>query len=480
MFLKAFTVNLRGSVGICSILNANSRYGIHASSSRIVQIIANTQHCPTVRYSTEKAASTRKHADKGATTNQTEQLSSEDILMLKKDSDCFGTLSNLDSKVSDQTAYQSQNDDIESKKDSFSPKKMSGQQFEALLKKLMSEKSVQEAVRVFESELQKKDHITIPVRVYEWLIDECLRFNEFNKAFSIYDAMVNRTLKVSLKTIEKIAAAFETTESALKKVNNLRKVIAKCKDEPTQNLYNILIRIYMRSNQCTTGFELADEMVQRGFHYDLDTITMMFNGCSLDKNKGFVRLIELWHEMHRLGYTPNLFTINAFLRAVHKSELNDVEKLKQMLSTIQAKCTHTSQDIDSTTDQSNIEHEIDDGRPNLLAVPPTIGHLFPLENVKQPEDRLLILGGFTGLLKVFKSAQITPNLETIASLLNVIPNTFVAQQKVISMMQKHEIVPDINLFHTLLMKTCLRQDFRNAQVIIIRIILIVGFFYDFN
>lgn len=477
MFLKAFTANLRGSVGICSILNASSRNGIHASSSRIVQIIANTQHCPTLRYSTEKAASTRKHTDKTATTNQTEQLSTEEILMLKQDSDCFGTLSNSDSTVPKQTAYHSQKDDIKEEKDSFSAEKMSGQQFEALLQKLMSENSVQEAVRVFESQLQKKDHITIPVRVYEWLIDECLRFNEFNKAFSIYDAMVNRTLKVSLKTIEKIAAAFETTESALKKVNSLRRVIAKCKDEPTQNLYNILIRIYMRSNQCTTGFELADEMVQRGFHYDLDTITTMFDGCSLDKNNGFVRLIELWHAMHRLGYTPNLFTINAFLRAVPKSELNDVEKLKQMISTIQAKCNIN---VDSTTDETNIEHEIDDGRPNLLNVPPKIGHLFPLEGVKQPEDRLLILGGFTGLLKVFKSAQITPNLETIALLLNVIPNTFVAQQKVISMMQKHEIVPDINLFHTLLMKTCSRQDFRNAQVIIIQIDLIVAFISDFQ
>lgn len=87
-----------------------------------------------------------------------------------------------------------------------------------------------------------------------------------------------------------------------------------------------------------------------------------------------------------------------------------------------------------------------------------------MENVKAPEDRLLILGGFTKLLKFMKSAKIAPNHETFELLLNVAPNTYEAHQQIIALTQKNNVVPDVNFYNALLMKTCLRKDFHNAQV----------------
>lgn len=476
MFLKVFSANLRGSISKCNILNAScGTNGFHITNSRTVQIIAITQYCPTLRYSTEKAASVNKDANKTPAVHQTEQLSSEEIEILKQDSNSFGTLSTFkktlpEKKANQNESYESERDTSETPVDSSSrAERMSVAKFEENLKDLMKNSSVQEAVRVFEKQLQTKDHITVPIRIYQWLIDECLRFNEFQKAFDIFEIMVNRTLKIPLSTIEKIAAAFETTGTSLKKVNTLRRVIAKRKYEPTEKLYNILVRIYIRSKQPAVGLELADEMVQRGFRYELDTINAMFDGCSSDKSTGFHRLVELWHEMHRLGLTPNVFTMNAFLKAVYKTELNDIGKFQEMLNSIQTKCISkhvesASNTNDDATEVENVSNLIDDGRPNLLETPPKIGRLFPLENVKEPQDRLLILGGLTGIKKTFQSAKIVPNLETITLFLNVIPNTFAAQQKIILMMQKNNITPDANLFTQLLTKTCLRQDFQHAQV----------------
>lgn len=481
MFLKVFSVNIRGSIARCNVLNASSGNGCHASSSRLVQIISNTHHCPVLGYSTKKTGSSRKHVDKPATLDPTEQLSPEEIQMLKRDSDSFGTLSKFDGSIHLEETLQKKtlqtNNEIEAKNkphltnELIYSKQLSAEQFEVQLKNLMKENSVQAAIEVFEQQLQMKDRILVPGRIFEWLIDECLRFNEFQKAFYFFEQMVNRTLKVSLKTTEKIAEAFEITGATLKKVNNLKKLLSKSKDEPTAKLYNILVRIYVRSVQFPTGFELVDEMKQRGFQYETETITAIFDGCSLDKNNGFYRLLDTWHDMQRLEITPNTLTINAFLRAVYKSDLNDVEKLKELLDSIKAKWDRKmSEDVKLTNEEIKTNqkidstHEIDDGRPNLLNIPPKIGHLFPLENVKAPEDRLLILGGFTRLLKYMKSAKIAPNHDTFELLLNVAPNTYEAHQQIIALTQKHNVAPDVNLYNALLMKTCLRKDFHNAQV----------------
>lgn len=459
MFSKLISVNLRGSISICSVLSAVSAQSLSISRNSMLQIA-------TFRY-TSSQYSIKKN-DVKSTADKNDELSKEEFRRLNKNPDSFGTLSSFEPV----TSNQPQND-AEAQKKQISKKPSTSQKwnekYEIQLKNLINEKGLQEAVDVFENEMLKKDHILAHIRIYEWLIDECLNLNMLCRAFELYELMVNRGLKMSITTIEKLTLAFDPSILSIKKVHSLRKIISKLNYKPNAIIYNALIRSYIRANLWQTAFELADEMLQCGFAYEFETINCMFDGCKHDQTNGFVHLLELWHEMNRLGFTPNLHTLNAMLNAIQKCEINDVMKLKQAVELIRNKCEIDSND-NKTSENTDGKELIDDGRPNLLKNPPIIGHLFPLENVTKPEHRLLILGGLSGVFELIREHKIIPTLETVTALLSVTPNSFAAQQQVIRILKKHNILPNIDFFNILLTKVCLRQNFNDARVMFVLVL----------
>lgn len=456
MLLKLISANLRGSPLLCSALHAVSSRVNPTSRRRILQITQISSRSSTLQYSTEKAASNATKADiRGkATSNENEQLSPEEVQMLNQDPDSFGTLSSF-KPLTTEGIQNEPEVEVDRKTGTSSEKTMSKQEsverYEALMKDLIDKGNVKQAVDLFESEMLMKDRIHAPARIYVWLINECIHSSEVKKAFDIYEHMINRQIGISFGIVEKLISAFELSTVSIKKVHSLQKVLSKYQYKMNDKMYNALVRIYARSTQWSIGLVLADDMKEGGFKYDLETINAIFDACSHDKENGFNRLIELWHELHRLEYIPNVHTFNAFLNGVKNCELKNVDKLKKTIESIRAKCPTSS-------------NQIDDGRPNLLQCPPKIGFLFPLERVEKPEDRLLILGGLTGLLKEFKKYDISPTLDTITTLLNIVPNTFEAHQRVISLLQKNQMVPDRNLFNVLLTKNCMKQRYQNTKV----------------
>ncbi|XP_055325072.1 uncharacterized protein LOC129579241 [Sitodiplosis mosellana] len=465
MFLKVISANLRGS--ICSAIGATSIQTLPVSRSKLLQSI--TIRSPLLQYSTEKSASSlSKSATISTAGNKNERFSEEEIKVLNKDPDSFGTLSSVKPLMQEKPIDQSEPEEKAVSNQKPSNRK-SIEEYEKLITNVIKEKGVREAVRVFEDEMLQTDRILAPVRIYDWLIDECLRFNHYDKAFDLYEQMVNRGLKISLPTIEKLTLAFELSSLSIKKVNSLRKILSKYKYEASPTIYNAMIRIHNRAKQWPTGFELAEEMVQRKIDYEFDTINSMLEVCKYDQNNGFNRLVELWHQMHQLGYTPNMHTLNAILNAVHRCEINDADQLLKTVESIKTKWKAASQEASLIENNENIRIEndsINDGRPNLLKIPPKIGRLFPLKNAIKPEERLLILGGMTGILEMMRVYEISPTLDTIKSLLQVAPNTLIAQQRAIRLLKKHNLLPDLHVFTILLTKACARQHFRDALEII--------------
>lgn len=454
--LKILTSNLKRSNRLCSLyvsLNGPSK-------SRLLQIAQTSQCCSTLKYSTGKIESTasKTQINRNTVSSQNEHLTSDEIHLLKQDPDNFGTLSSheLLSNKEVQNESVTQSDETTSKNDSSKKKNASEQKsmehYEQQLKDLIGKGDVKQAVEYFESEMLVKDHVLAPIHIYEWLITECINSHEVKKAFNVCDQMLNRQLKISVEIVEKLLLAHELSNLSRKKLNSLEKIISKNQYEINEKMYNSLVRTHGRSGQCKYALALADEMKIRGFKYEIETINIIFELCRHDKENGFIRLIELWHGMRNCKLVPDVHTFNAFLKTVLKCELQNVDKLKETIELLRGKSTVHS-------------NGINDGRPNLLADPPEIGYLFPLENVNTPEDRLLILGGLTGLLKLFKEFQISPLPETILTLLNIVPNTNEAHQKVISLLKKNDIAPDVNLFHVLLTKNCIKPRFQNAKVL---------------
>lgn len=456
MFLKLFSANLRSAVSVCNVVSTKAGQPILTSTYKFANQIVYTK----LQYTTNKpAGTTSKRNDKIVAS----ELSHDEIQILNQNPDDFGTLSSF--KPSDTLKQSNQSNEIVQEKSiSRISNPQSIEQYEILLKTLINEKRTQDAVNLFEKKMLK-DRILIPVHIFEWLIDECLHCKQYANAFDLYEHMVNRSLKISTEILEKIAQSFELSNLPLRKAFNLRKFISKGKCQPSEKTYNALVRIHIRADQWQGGLELADEMKQHNFHYEYDTLYLILIGFSHDKKHGFYRMLELWHEMRRLNHKPDVHIFNALLKCVLNCELNDVEKLQETLESIKKKNQIAkkaiSLEIDENAEKSN---GIDEGRPNLLNDPPAIGRLFPMANVKTPEHRLLILGGLSFVLNLFKTYNITPMSDTVTTLLNVTPNTFFAQQKVISLLNKNNIIPDSNFFDTLLMRCCLRQSFNDAQV----------------
>lgn len=449
MFLRAFKINPRYSVSIVNTVI--SEYSSILRKSPFFEKIPISSQCSVYHYST---GNVKSNGPKKTPSGTKEEFSQEEMDSWQDDPNSFGTISTFAttrsrSGTEPQITSSEQKNNIATKQVNSMKKSM--EQYEIDLKELVQRREIMCAVDKFEKNMLLKDKIAAPTRIYEWLISECLHEKETTKAFDLYEHMVNRGLRMSLEIIENLILAYESTDLSLKKVHSLRKSISRMQYQPNAIIYNALIRIYTRTTQWKTGLSIADEMEQQNISFDFETINSIMHACSYDEANGFNRFIKLWHEMRRLRYTPNLQTLNALLKVVHKCELSNIEELKQILA---------SNSDNSTPNKIGIN----DGRPNILQNPPVLGFLLPLESVKTPADRLLIMGGFSTLITEMKTAAITPDIETLTLLLNVIPNTFFVQQKVIAMLRKYNIVPTLKLFTLLLEKTCLRQDFDNATV----------------
>lgn len=468
MLLKAFSANLRSSIVVCSPfctasnqISTITRFKLLQKSQKHSTVF----YCSSSQYSNENTAANvskqnNNRKKESSTLNQNEKLTQHDIETLNQDPDNFGTLSSFKplpvNSIQNESSASIDSDDKSEicSTEQAAKEKQTIEQYEASMKELLEKGHILEAIELFEIDVLQKNRMHAPVRIYTWLIEECVRLHEVQKAINIYDQMVGRNLTVPFDVFEKLVVAFEQSGMNVGKLNNIHKTMAKNHVQLNANMYNAMIRIYARSTQWRTALSLADEMKTKKMPYTLDTANALFECFSHDKENGFYRLIELWHDMHRCNLTPDVSTFNALLKCVQKCELNNVEKLKEMLETIRMQCT-----------THPVEDAFEDGRPNLLQDPPYIGYLLPLEHVERPEHRLLILGGLSNLLQTFKKYNIAPTLETVTRLLEVVPNTFGAHQKVIALLKKNSIEPDLQLFNILLVKNCQAQNFQNAMVI---------------
>lgn len=469
MLLKAFSANLRASICVCTPLCGASTQIPTIARSKLLQKSANVTtafYRQKSRHLTENAASNvSKNGGRGTSarsqTNSNEsELSQRENDLLNQDPDNFGTLSSLKHplKTNDAVTNPSPSTVVDGESEIRSTqqtvaKKQTIQQYEAEMKDLFGKGHVLEAVELFETEVLQKNRMHAPIRIYNWLIEECIRLHEFDKGIDIYDQMVGRNLTIGFDIFEKLVLSYEQSSLTVGKLYNIQKVMAKNHIQINAKMYNAMIRIFARSTQWRTALTLASEIKAHRMPYELDTINALFECFAYDKDNGFFSLLELWHDMHRHNLMPDVSTYNALLKCIKKCELNNVVKLTELCETIR-------------TQRSQISNEefIEDGRPNLLRDPPYIGYLVQLEQVERPDQRLLMLGGLSKFLHDFNAYDIRPTLETIIGLLEVVPNTFVAHQKVIGLLKKHLIQPDTRLFNVLLQKNCESQNFRNAMV----------------
>lgn len=388
-----------------------------------------------------------------------DELTSTDLLLLSKNPESFGTLSSSQNFDELQEPEIHPTDNVGIKK-SFSESDPSNGEHEMALKKLVESGQINQAVKFFKGRMLTEDKITSPIHIYEWLIEKCLSCNRFDQAFIVYTEMKNRRVPVNFNIVEKMIIACSDVNESAKKMNNLKKFIENSEYEANELIYNVQIQFYVRSTDWKMALHLADEAKKKQISFDLETINALFKAYSYEKEKGFEHSLQLWYEMRERHLTPNTGTINAFLTCIYRCEIGD-EKLLREIVNRECERINTSRN----TNEPNKTNAFDDGRPDLFKKIPKFGHLLPINKIKTPEQRLLLIGGFSRIWKEIQIADVQLDTETCITLLNVIPNTLSAEDDLLRMLGNKPIMVDFDFLQRLLQKRCTRQDFEAAKVI---------------
>lgn len=435
----------------------------------------------------------------------------------ENDPDIFGTFSETKPFTENQeTTVEDEGDVAESDYTTnipFRSQKLSTKKYADMIKEHFKYKRLKEAIDVVEVRMLKEDQVKPENYIYNLLIGECGRLGYTKKAFEMYTRMKQRGLKITGGTYTALFNACANSPflgSSVEKANNLRKIMLQTGYVPNENNYNAMIKAYGRCNQIETAFQLVDEMKGHNLQLKVDTFNFLLQACISDKEYGFRHALLVWHKIHNRRLTPDLFTFNLMLKCVAECGIGDLETMRGVIAQILSQNKRAAVDknlkvrggdkqmleiipkqkagkvtdeegsdaddvLTTTTDTQNGDEEnsvvapeanSSGEAPNLLSKTPHLGSLVALKTVKMPEDRLLLLGGISGFINEMEEANVRPDIKTFTKMLDIIPSTRAAEEKLIGIVRKANVSVDVDFFNMLMKKRSMRYDYNGAKVCI--------------
>ncbi|KAG4067709.1 hypothetical protein HA402_005481 [Bradysia odoriphaga] len=366
-------------------------------------------------------------------------------------------------------------------------KRLSTKQYADMIKEHLSNKRIKEAIDVLEIRMIKEDRVKPENYIFNLLIGGCARVGYSKKAFNLFTKMKQRGLKVTGGTYTSLFNACSTCpwpQDGLNKAIRLREIMLEKGYEPNASNYNAMIKAFGRCGDIKTAFLLVDEMKSKDLEIQVETFNFLLQACISDADYGFRHALIVWHKMYQRRLLPDVYSFNLMLRCVRDCSIGDIETMQQVISNIllgskvdtdkQLKINDNQQlliesksDSDQTqTTELNETVEPVDQAPNLVTRFPHLGSLVLLNEVKKPEDRLLLLGGAKGILNEMEKLKVHPDVKTFTALLDIIPSTNTAEHQLIETIRKHKIKCDVDFFNILIKKRSMRLDYDGAKSVL--------------
>lgn len=399
-------------------------------------------------------------------------------LIAAQDSDSFGSLGVRVMTADDELVEEG---DIEEEEYIKNPpkksQKLSTKLYADMIKDHLKHHRIKEALDVLEVRM-KADRVKPENYLFNLLIDGTARVGYSRKAFNLFTKMRQRGLKVTGATYTSLFNACANapwSQDGLNKANHLREIMLEKGYEPNVSNYNAMIKAFGRCNDLKTAFLLVDEMSDKKMLIEVDTLNFLLQACASDKEFGFRHALLVWHKMYQRRLKPDIYSFNLMLRCCRDTNFGDIASMEQVLQTIlltdglennQIKLEGNKSD-ESVQIQEKAEVDVQhDPTPNLLAPRPHLGTLISLNEVKKPEDKLVLLGGFSGFIALMKHFNVHPDIKTYTELIEVIPPTTAAEKRLINQLKKHEIKCDVDFFNILMKKRSMRYDYEGAKEVI--------------
>ncbi|KAL1452131.1 hypothetical protein WDU94_006437 [Cyamophila willieti] len=451
-------------------------------------------------------------------------LSSEKELLLKdNDPDTFGTLSQNIRTLVETNEYPDEADDVietEIINEKTGAVREHNLEYAKKISKLIEENKLPEALNVLDVEMKRVG--ARPANyVYTLLIGACGRVGNTSKAFKLYTQMRKRALKVTCATYTGLLNACATCRDSklgLERVNFLREKMREKQYEMNEANYNALIKVFGRHGKLSAAFTVVDEMLEKRIKPSLSTFNFLLQACISDKDAGFRHALLTWHKMRTRRVSPDLFSYNLLLRATRDCGLGDEDATKLVIaalispenqpileleqklksSSISSSSTQpptlslqeqSSQFSSESTDLTGMSFEetiseslpegliegsvenssmerVVENRPNLISREPHLGSIVSVGEVKTAQDRLLLLGGLSGVLSELDEDHLTPNIATFTLLLDCIPSAITSEQQLLAVMRKKCVKTDTEFCNMLVKRRCFRGDYAKAKEVL--------------
>nr|XP_016936078.1 pentatricopeptide repeat-containing protein 1, mitochondrial [Drosophila suzukii] len=366
-------------------------------------------------------------------------------------------------------------------------KKLQAVEYARQIKDHLKANRLNEAIAVLEQRMLREDRAKPDKYIYNLLISGCAKVGYTRKAFSLYTKMRQRGLQVTGGTYTSLFNACANAPSlsdGLAKAQIVRENMLEKGYEPNVKNYNAMIKAYGRCGDVDTAYMLADEMKERQLELNADTYNFLLQACASNSEHGFRHALLTWHKMLQSGISPDYYSFNAMLRCARDCGFGDLDSMREVLAQIAPAAASRKpilqleegqkDDLRSISQNNNsLPAQIEVSTtaselelPNLLLPRPHLGSLVALEEVTRPHERFLLLGGLTGFLEHMKQHNITPNIETFTTMLEVIPPTNSAEKQLLTFVRKIGLKADIDFFNILIKKRSMRFDYESAREVL--------------
>ncbi|XP_045463286.1 pentatricopeptide repeat-containing protein 1, mitochondrial [Harmonia axyridis] len=367
-----------------------------------------------------------------------------------------------------------------------SSKKLSTKQYADIIKNHLNHGKLKEAIDVLEVKMIKEDQAKPENYIYNLLIGGCGRNGLTKKAFSLFNDMKKRGLKVTGGTYTALFNACANNPckaEGLERAKRLRNLMVEKLYEPNDTNYHSMIKAFGRCGCLSTAFSIVDEMMTKRIKITADTFNFLLHACIEDKESGFRHALLVWRKMVKYHIPPSIFTYNLMLHTIRDCNLGDLEATQNVLfqiinekvkigsesnkliflGTNQKLLLSTENELLSTENKMDLSSSGDMNYPNLMSRIPKLGNLISLSEVKKPEDKLLLVGGFNAYLNNMRENNCNPDIKTFTLLLDVIPNNIAAEEQLLLQMKTLKIRNDVDFFNMLIKKRVMRQDYEKAK-----------------
>nr|CAB3265257.1 pentatricopeptide repeat-containing protein 1, mitochondrial [Phallusia mammillata] len=374
-------------------------------------------------------------------------------------------------------------------------------------KKLAKLGKVDECLEMLETQMLKKDKVKPQNYNFAVVIGALGRVGDVNKAYNLYYKMKDYGLKPSLPCITSLFNAVGNSTQArdLVKVQKLQTELQEKNVRLHRNSYSALMKAYARHEGFQSTLQVFRQAIGNGFEPDAAYFSILLSSCKLDKKNGFLHAIQVWKTMTKLGIKPTGHVVTSFLQVVKCCEIGDVDEANRTLfqtskpivpddyirkyirqfkwlkgqksapkpqnqtSDVPPLIESNTFQISDSKFQSSVDLDFGASPVSILSAPNKKSlnllsesgdnqTVVSITSCPNPEDRLLLVGGYRNFLQLLKQHEIPGNVKIFTTLAEIMPDSYEDENHLISVAEKSKCELDVDFYNCIMRKRFKRKS----------------------